>query len=885
MRFRTTLNHEIEGSFEIDEPEGLSSSIISLTRHPDFHSLVKEFKSSFGSYGTARDWIKNIEYTHGPDSKIQILEEYSSNNFDFFELYSGEIGIQTVIENLDFDHNLEFTPVQDGFWRKMISRFETPVDVFSAVNLDGEAVTVLTPETVNLTPQIIDRTTKYSGHSGDTNTTLDCRLLATDEHILFFGHQIVDGKLTSEGDRILVLSDPGYVAGNQVGIYIASVGTWVRSLDANTATELTFSLTTILEGDTYANTNWRQLNTITTIDVDSAFFSSTDYVDDQLLLTVSDFDLEAGGGTINDEGPYYTLASVKNTQDEIKDSFEPLFSVETSLSSISNLLEINGEFGDIKININTDFSFRLESFWLYGGGSTDSHKYPDYFGVTTKLFYQINSDTPVQIDSQSEYNYFTFTHSTPSSSVLSARKIVNVSVSDYLINVNASDIVTVYAQHIFHFSVIDYSGVGSFETSTWKNINVFGGIKESSISFLLKSVVEQTQSKGILIHDLYSSVLDRITDSGLFYSELLGSPNTRSRVYDYPGQYWNNIALKGTQLRGYLLSEKIFSISMKDILEGLHPILNSGMSYETIDGQQRIVVRKQSEYFDDSEMTVLLSGVSKIKRVYGKEYYNSVEVGYSKGKTEDISGIDDPQSQTRASIFKNIGQPLKILTTWIAQSLTFEQSRRTTKTKSADYTFDNDTFLLEVTYAGGEYNPRLDEDYTSVTNLLNEETRYNKAHTPSRIFLRWLQFISGGLQKYLGTVWRFTSGDGNYDMTSTRVNDGNIEDYGGNPLAENANILVGTNPSYIPQLFEIEHYLSIEDFLLIDSNRNKSIGVSQTDSDHKAFFIQTLELEILSGLIKLTGYFKEEFVIQNPSGSQIIPRIKIFDSTFDDTFE
>ena len=93
MRFRVYATHAIEGTVLLSEPEGLKSAIISLKRHPKLHSLVKEFNTSFRTYGSngtqdgRRDWLKNIETTYGPDEVIEKLIEYAPDNFVFRELF------------------------------------------------------------------------------------------------------------------------------------------------------------------------------------------------------------------------------------------------------------------------------------------------------------------------------------------------------------------------------------------------------------------------------------------------------------------------------------------------------------------------------------------------------------------------------------------------------------------------------------------------------------------------------------------------------------------------------------------------------------------------------------------------------------------------------
>jgi len=53
-----------------------------------------------------------------------------------------------------------------SFWRKAMSRWDVPVNIQSALNLDGEAVTVYDPENLILPTQVLEKTTIYSGSDG-----------------------------------------------------------------------------------------------------------------------------------------------------------------------------------------------------------------------------------------------------------------------------------------------------------------------------------------------------------------------------------------------------------------------------------------------------------------------------------------------------------------------------------------------------------------------------------------------------------------------------------------------------------------------------------------------------------------------------------------------
>jgi len=867
MRWRFEITDPNGTVYQMSEPDGYLQGIIGLTRHPVLNSLVREYKSGLRAYGSngtqdgLRDTIKQIEALFGPDCKIIFTTYWAVDNFNFTLFESSEIGIQTISEGLDFDHYLEFTPVQTGMWRKAMSSWDTPVNIQSALKLDGSDVDVITGTDLRLTSQVIDRTTSYDGHTGDTETAEDC-LVATTSNVVLSGIQTVDGELGFTGRRIGVIANTDQ---KENGIYVEDVGAWTRAADANTDPEIEVLIFRVVSGTVNAGKVFKQQTDPVTIGVSNIVFAEYNYVDDVVLHSEEHDDVE--------NGEYFTIylpATADLDQEEIISSFATGFiAVEDSLD-LTECIELSTtESGAIEVDLSIDYKFR---------GTVDIG---GPVGAKIQLFYQINDETPVQIGVDDDAS--AGSGDVTNAGNFTASFVFQDGADDRIFN--QGDRIKLYIA--FGIAIVTISPINNV------NFDYYGGITNQSVIFKFKSRYSDTTIKSFLLHDVCASVLDRITDSDKFYSELLGSQNTLARVYPEAGCYWNNMLSPGVHVRGYTLAQKLYSISMKQIFEGLHPHINLWVGYETvtIDSVATEVIRleERTHGYDASSMSVLLSGVQRIRRKYSDQYYNSVETGISKGTIENISGIDDPQKQTRANVFTNIGRKLTLLSTFITQSLTWEDARRTIITKSKDYKYDNDHFMVEVTLGGSGYVPRLDEDYDSVTGLLNESTRYNKRWTPARMFVRWSNMIFAGCQNYVGTFYRFVSGEGNYDATSERKPDDCSDNYDGAVLAENADIPITTNKLYIPILFEIEHYLTIEEFNTIDANRNKAIGISQNyeDGSHAEFFIDPdLQYEIATGQVKIQGYFKDPFdIITVPPGGQIFQGGQVFDATFDHTFE
>jgi len=98
-------------------------------------------------------------------------------------------------------------------------------------------------------------------------TFLEACAVATTAPILLTGLQTIDGYLTVAGDRVLVTAQASSVAN---GIYVAAVGGWVRSSDADDTLAVTDAVT-VTRGTSYGGTWWR-LTAAATIGSDDVGF-------------------------------------------------------------------------------------------------------------------------------------------------------------------------------------------------------------------------------------------------------------------------------------------------------------------------------------------------------------------------------------------------------------------------------------------------------------------------------------------------------------------------------------------------------------------------------------------------------------------------------------
>jgi len=285
--------------------------------------------------------------------------------------------------------------------------------------------------------------------------------------------------------------------------------------------------------------------------------------------------------------------------------------------------------------------------------------------------------------------------------------------------------------------------------------------------------------------------------------------------------------------------------------------------------EEQVIRVEEREFFFQEEMSALISNIEDITRKYDTEkLFNKIEIGYNQWQSEDVSGIDDPQTKhTYSTRFQKIGQGIAIHSDFIAASLAIEATRRQTIEKSTDYKFDNNTFIVAINpedVSPDSYVPELGTAFSSVLNLLNYETRYNIRLSVARNFKRWQKWFNGCLQSYLTSFYKFVDGEGNFDMVTT-INESPDclgEDNEGQPLSEKQNIRVTDEIIITPYYYEMTTPMEWETYKAIRNNRRNAIGISMTDTGHVPLFIELLEYQVMDGNAKIIGWTKEYFPIE-----------------------
>lgn len=779
MKFRFTLISD-DGSQEIAEPGGWQDHQLVRERHPQFHTLIESvnvdkliFVGNDHEDGDGgMDFIKEAEQNYGVNAKVELLVEIAPDDLNYEDYFRGLLSLDGLRE---LPGELEVPIIRNDAWSKFINRFDTPVDVTSSVDLDGNAVTPLEPVTVHLTSQVVRKL--FDGHLLDTRTIDETEISINHYIQLDVDHYVVEE--IEEKFTLPIINNP-------------DVPAWLFGLedDAEYAFDLRVEMSIIYyqAGGVYPDCS-----------VDRNIIGSGSYINVYFQ--------------INNEAPI---------------AFDK---ADTPL-----ILE----------NIATVYTY---------SGSRELKK-----GDQIRIYAKLESSIAGLGESATIW-------------VHSVNGVGSVYVPQGIIDVGTETCQLFRPDEPENITIAAPSGE---EFPTYFRITA-------------DTTYPDTEAPGFWLHDLFYAVLVRIAPEykGI-YSEILGGTFTNARQYGSNGCFSNFVILKGIHIRGYSLAEdeddpaqrytldqKPFTVSFKDLWEGANPIFNLALGEETVSNERVIEIERKRDTTPNTTASINFDEVEPY-REYDKDLlFRKISVGYNKWEAESYASIDDPQTRRVYSTpLSRGGNDLMLSSSFIAASIAIETTRRMTIEHSSDYRYDNDNFIIamnidDAPVSPAIYYPELDENFTSVDNLLHSNTRYNLILTPLRNLLRWGDIITAGLQSNLAQSIKFQSGEGNFDMVSDydcaagqtcqaiicdEIGEG--EDIS---LADYADDI---SYSHLALTGNVDVPMSWEEYKQIRDNPTKPIGISQTDTGHIRFYIKRLSYDPFAGQAQITAWARQYFDIQ-----------------------
>ena len=359
---------------------------------------------------------------------------------------------------------------------------------------------------------------------------------------------------------------------------------------------------------------------------------------------------------------------------------------------------------------------------------------------------------------------------------------------------------------------------------------------------------DETAAKAWAVHELFSRLTHATSNEpSSFRSNYFGRTNSQPVSYPVTGCGGYTAITNGLKLRQYEDERSAIIVSIQDLLDSmdsLHGIgwgvLNNKMIVEPIEYFYQSNVIKKFDYVPSFEM-----------RIAQNKYVNEIQIGYEKWETEDVNGLEEPNSIHSYSLPK-VQRKNRIdkISPYIGGSYAIETTRRRPQNifTTFDWKFDTDNFILALKHNVNELNLcEKDENFSNVANLLEPDTTYNLRYSPARNLLRQLKAYTGGLfRKPLEDV-RFQSGEGNITLEATELTNclGNFD---GALLIENQDFVSGDFASYwIPEVYTFEYVLSFTEFVQIRNSPYGLIGFSETDTDYIYGYILNLEYNLKTG--------------------------------------
>ena len=287
-------------------------------------------------------------------------------------------------------------------------------------------------------------------------------------------------------------------------------------------------------------------------------------------------------------------------------------------------------------------------------------------------------------------------------------------------------------------------------------------------------------------------------------------------------------------------------MSMNDFFNGLNPIWNLGMGIEK-DGDNYYLVVDGKDYFYDVDTVMLqLNNVPNLKRSVAPEYHcNRVNIGYNKWETEFSNGLDQVNSKRQFDTLNSfIDNPLELISELDASGYRLELTRRKQYPDSftEDSSFDEDNFIVCLNRSESLGVPTMldvaekDENFDSVGNIISSKyaTTYNLRITPERNYVRWSNVINAGLTKYPGREVKFTSGEGNYKITSKFTDDDCLGSWNNQTLEAGQNLQwddvnnLDQNPIWIPEILTFQFPVTWTQYKIIVANPKGVFEVSKS---------------------------------------------------------
>lgn len=337
-----------------------------------------------------------------------------------------------------------------------------------------------------------------------------------------------------------------------------------------------------------------------------------------------------------------------------------------------------------------------------------------------------------------------------------------------------------------------------------------------------------TQCELLPAHEAWARVCEAITDKkDVFKSSLYGRTDSAPRSYGSDGEGSLRGITSGGLIRGIGLDKIGFNASAKDLFETFQALDGIGISIEEENGGHVVVAEKLRYFYELAESARFTDIKDPEMEVADQYYYNELEIGFKKWANEESNNLDEIASKRSYTFpITQLAKKLVLISPMIGSGYTLEYTRRDRFDLEKDRDEDNENFILDLARSGGGFAPAKNEDFTTLSNVLDSGSIYNAKLSISRNLLRNGELISASLYKQSNGVIRIGVKEGNARMISQLASESAS-------LDESANINISqlSKPIWIPEIWTFKTKPTIEQIQAIKSNPRQYVSFSEGTSN------------------------------------------------------
>lgn len=275
---------------------------------------------------------------------------------------------------------------------------------------------------------------------------------------------------------------------------------------------------------------------------------------------------------------------------------------------------------------------------------------------------------------------------------------------------------------------------------------------DSELKLSYTQVSDPSNCKGISAFNLYKRIIKRIAPLQVCDSSMIKNN-------------WSNLIITcGNAIRE--LENPVIQTTLSEFFDTFNALESAGMGVDT--GVLRLETRP---FFYRPYKIDTLTGIESCEfSVAVDMVFNSLEIGYDDGNTDDVDGQFEFNSKQEWEMpISRIQRKESWISKYRADQYGIEKLRVDFIKKTNDTSSDNDTFMFDC-YYDGSYRPIKGSDYVSVSGMSSEQANqsvYNLRLSPKENLLRHSSYFASIFDKYPARYIQFASAEKNKDLVYT----------------------------------------------------------------------------------------------------------------------